>query len=50
MQESGQQYDLLSRLSNMGYYFNDFGTLLDDGDHAAVQLQAHLLLLGSKPL
>ena len=50
MQESGQQFDLLSRLSNMGYYFNDSGSLLYDGDHAAAQLQEHLVLLGSKPL
>ena len=48
MKESGQQFDLLSRLSNMGYYFNDSGSLLDNGDHTPAQLQEHLLLIGSQ--
>ena len=50
MQESGQQFSLLSRLSNMGYFFIDSGSLLDNGDHTPAQLQEHLLLLGSQPV
>ena len=50
MQESGQQYGLLSPLSNMGYFFIDSGSLLDNGDHTPAQLQEHLFLLGSQAI
>ena len=32
----------------MGNYFNDSGSLLDNGDHTPAQLQEHLFLLGSQ--